>query len=180
MWSSRTLSRNIGSQYYYRLLQSPKKDKVIAEMQELTRPLQQDKDEIVKNPVVAEFLGLENTDYSESELEQAIIDHLQKFIMEMGRGFAYMGRQQLIRTDTQDQIVAETPPELKKQLDMSFAIADKLDATLKELGLTQKEFAHMIGHTQAEVSRWLSGTHNFTLATLAKISVALDVNLFTV
>lgn len=79
-----------------------------------------------------------------------------------------------------DQIVAETPPELKKQLDMSFAIADKLDATLKERGLTQKEFAHMIGHTQAEVSRWLSGTHNFTLATLAKISVALGVNLFTI
>ena len=79
-----------------------------------------------------------------------------------------------------DQIVAETPPELKKQLDMSFAIADKLDATLKERGMTQKEFAHMIGHTQAEVSRWLSGTHNFTLATLAKISVALDMNLFTV
>ena len=79
-----------------------------------------------------------------------------------------------------DQIVAETPPELKKQLDMSFAIADKLDAALKERGLTQKEFAHMIGHTQAEVSRWLSGSHNFTLATLAKISVALGVNLFTV
>ena len=79
-----------------------------------------------------------------------------------------------------DQIVAETPPELKKQLDMSFAIADKLDATLKERGMNQKEFAHMIGHTQAEVSRWLSGTHNFTLATLAKISVALDVKLFTV
>ena len=68
MWSVRTLSRNIGSQYYYRLLQSPKKDKVIAEMRELTQPLQQGKDEIVKNPVVAEFLGLENTDYSESEL----------------------------------------------------------------------------------------------------------------
>ena len=105
MWSVRTLSRNIGSQYYYRLLQSPKKDKVIAEMQELTRPLQQGKDEIVKNPVIAEFLGLENTDYRESDLEQAIINHLQKFIMEMGRGFAYMGRQQLIRTDTQDYYI---------------------------------------------------------------------------
>ncbi len=79
-----------------------------------------------------------------------------------------------------DQIVAETPPELKKQLDMSFAIADKLDAILKEKGMNQKEFAQMIGHTQAEVSRWLSGTHNFTLATLAKISVALGVNLLTV
>jgi predicted nuclease of restriction endonuclease-like (RecB) superfamily len=62
-------------------------------------------DEIVKNPVIAEFLGLENTDYSESNLEQAIINHLQKFIMEMGRGFAYMGRQQLIRTDTQDYYI---------------------------------------------------------------------------
>ena len=79
-----------------------------------------------------------------------------------------------------DQIVAETPPELKKQLDMSFAIADKLVAALKERGMNQKEFARMIGHTQAEVSRWLSGTHNFTLATLAKISVALGVDLFTV
>ena len=100
MWSSRTLSRNIGSQYYYRLLQSPKKENVIAEMQTLTQPLQQGRDEIVKNPVVAEFLGLENTDYTESELEQAIIDHLQKFIMEMGRGFALVGRQKRIVTET--------------------------------------------------------------------------------
>ncbi len=69
-------------------------------MRELTQPLQQGKDEIVKNPVVAEFLGLENTDYSESELEQAIIDHLQKFIMEMGRGFALVGRQKRIATET--------------------------------------------------------------------------------
>ncbi len=100
MWSVRTLSRNIGSQYYYRMLQSPKKDKVIAEMHSLSQPLQQDRDEIVKNPVVAEFLGLENTDYTESDLEQAIIDHLQKFIMEMGRGFALVGRQKRIVTET--------------------------------------------------------------------------------
>lgn len=105
MWSVRTLSRNIGSQYYYRLLQSPQKEKVIAEMQELTKPLQQGKDEIVKNPVVAEFLGLENTDYSEGELEQAIINHLQKFIMEMGRGFALVGRQKRIVTETADYYI---------------------------------------------------------------------------
>ena len=79
-----------------------------------------------------------------------------------------------------DQIVAETPPQLKKQLDMSFAIADKLDATLKERGMTQKEFARMIGDSEAEVSRWLSGTHNFTLATLANISVALGVNVINI
>ncbi len=105
MWSVRTLSRNIGSQYYYRLLQSPNKNKVIAEMNELTKPSQPEKDEIVKNPVVAEFLGLENTDYSESELEQAIIEHLQKFIMEMGRGFALVGRQKRIVTETADYYI---------------------------------------------------------------------------
>lgn len=79
-----------------------------------------------------------------------------------------------------DQIVSETPPQMKKQLDMSFAIADKLDATLKERGMTQKEFAKMIGHSEAEVSRWLSGTHNFTLSTLANISVVLNINLLTI
>ena len=105
MWSVRTLSRNIGSQYYYRLLQSPKKENVIEEMRELTKPLQQGKDEIVKNPVVAEFLGLDNSDYSESELEQAIIDHLQKFIMEMGRGFALVARQKRIVTESSDYYI---------------------------------------------------------------------------
>lgn len=106
MWSVRTLSRNIGSQYYYRLLQSPKKENVIAEMQELTKPLQQGKDEIVKNPVVAEFLGLgAHNDFSESELEEAIIEHLQKFIMEMGRGFALVSRQKHIVTDTADYYI---------------------------------------------------------------------------
>jgi len=79
-----------------------------------------------------------------------------------------------------DQIVSETPPQMKKQLDMSFAIADKLDATLKERGMTQKEFAKMIGHSEAEVSRWLSGTHNFTLSTLANISVTLGINILTI
>lgn len=76
-----------------------------------------------------------------------------------------------------DQIVAETPPELKAQLDMSFAIADRMDAILKERGMTQKQFARQIGRSEAEVSRWLSGTHNFTLSTLAKISVALGQNV---
>ena len=79
-----------------------------------------------------------------------------------------------------DQMVADASPELKKQLEMSFAIADKIDATLKKRGMKHKEFAHMIGHSEAEVSRWLSGTHNFTLATLARISVALGVNILTI
>ena len=60
MWKSRTLDRNIASQYYYHLLQSPQKEEVIAEMRQLTAPLQSDAKEFVKSPVVAEFLGLSN------------------------------------------------------------------------------------------------------------------------
>ena len=103
MWSTRTLHRNIASQYYNRLLQSAHKDKVADEMRRLTAPMQQDKLEFIKNPVVAEFLGLQSdADFTESELEGSIINHLQKFIMEMGKGFAFVGRQQHIRTDMGD------------------------------------------------------------------------------
>lgn len=102
MWSSRTLHRNIGSQYYYRILQSPNQEKVAAEMHGLTAAMQ-DKLEFIKNPVVAEFLGLaQNTDFTESELEKSIISHLQQFIMELGKGFAFVARQQHIRTDMGD------------------------------------------------------------------------------
>lgn len=101
-WSVKTLHRNISSQYYYRLMQSPAKDKVEAEMHQLTAPLQ-DKLEYIKNPVVAEFLGLaQNTDFTESDLEKSIIGHLQKFVMEMGKGFAFVARQKHLRTDMGD------------------------------------------------------------------------------
>ncbi len=103
VWSTRTLHRNIASQYYFRLLQSNDKDKVSNEMRRLTEPMQQDKFEFIKNPVVVEFLGLQpNIDFTETELESSIISHLQKFIMEMGKGFAFVGRQQHIRTDMGD------------------------------------------------------------------------------
>jgi predicted nuclease of restriction endonuclease-like (RecB) superfamily len=85
MWSTRTLQRNVSSQYYYRLLKSQNKPSVKHEMVELTKPLQ-DKLEYLKNPVIAEFLGFKNnTDYTESNLEQSIIDHLIPFLMELGR-----------------------------------------------------------------------------------------------
>ena len=99
-WSVRTLDRNISSQYYERLLLSHRKEPVIQEMQEKTANLQQDKLEFIKNPVVAEFLGLApNVDFTESELEKAIIMHLSKFLMELGKGYAFVARQQHIRTD---------------------------------------------------------------------------------
>jgi len=103
MWSTRTLHRNISSQYYFRLLKSANKEKVSDEMHRLTADMQHDKLEFIKNPVVAEFLGLQpNADFTETELESSIISHLQKFIMEMGKGFAFVARQQHIRTDMGD------------------------------------------------------------------------------
>ena len=90
MWSVRTLHRNISSQYYHRLLQSQANNAVIDEMKQITAPMQSDKLEFIKNPVVAEFLGLtQNTKFTETELESAIITHLQKFIMELGPSTTY-------------------------------------------------------------------------------------------
>ena len=102
-WNVKTLDRNIASQYYYRLLQSHNKQVVTDEMRQITEPLQQDKLEFIKNPIVAEFLGLSpNIDLSETRLESAIITHLQNFIMELGKGYAFVARQQHIHTDMGD------------------------------------------------------------------------------
>lgn len=103
MWSTRTLHRNIASQYYFRLLQSQDKQPVINEMHQLTADFQNDPKEFVKNPIVAEFLGIaQNTSFTETKLETAIIDHIQQFVMELGKGYAFVARQQHIRTDMGD------------------------------------------------------------------------------
>lgn len=97
MWSVRTLDRNISTQYYERHYSQPQ----LPMAEETPSKL-----ELLKNPIVAEFLGFKQDDsFSEEELETSIINHLQEFLMEMGRGFAFMGRQQLVRTDTQDYFI---------------------------------------------------------------------------
>lgn len=102
-WSVRTLDRNISTLYYYRLLSSQIKEPVVQEMQEKTKTFQQDKLEFIKNPTVLEFLGLpNNAGYTESLLEQAIINEMQKFLLELGKGFAFVDRQQLIKTETSE------------------------------------------------------------------------------
>ncbi len=78
------------------------------------------------------------------------------------------------------QEITKVPIDLKLELDLSFAIAEKIDAILKEKGLTQKEFARKMNKTEAEVSRWLSGTHNFTLKTIAKITAVLGRSIVIV
>lgn len=105
MWSTRTLQRNISSQYYHRMLMSQHKELVHEEMIEKTTPLQ-DKMEFIKNPVIAEFLGFpQEATFTESELETSIINNLQKFIMELGKGYAFVARQQHIHTEKEDYYI---------------------------------------------------------------------------
>ena len=100
------MQRNISSQYYYRMLKTQKKELVESEMKELTAPYQNDKLEFIKNPVVAEFLGFsQNTDFTESDLEKSILSNLQKFLMELGKGYAFVARQQHIHTEKQDYYI---------------------------------------------------------------------------
>ena len=105
MWGTRTLQRNVSTQYYHRLLKSQNKEVVRNEMKEKTSSLQ-DKLEYLKNPVIAEFLGFKNNpDYTESILEKGIIDHLIPFLMELGKGFAFVDRQKHIHTEKQDYYI---------------------------------------------------------------------------
>ena len=105
MWSVRTLDRNISTQYYERLLISPKKEKVIEEMKSKTSEYKDSQFELIKSPVIAEFLGFKANDYTETELESAILTHIRDFLMEMGKGFAFVARQQHIVTETDDYFI---------------------------------------------------------------------------
>ena len=107
-WDYRTLRRNIDSQYYYRLVQTPdaKKSEVIEEMHRLTADYEKEKSVFVKNPMIVEFLGLkQNAAFTESKLEQVILDHIQRFLMEMGKGYALVDRQQHIHTEDDDYYI---------------------------------------------------------------------------
>ena len=105
-WSVRTLQRNISSQYYYRLLKSQNQEPVKQEMEKLTAGYQADKLEFIKNPMITEFLGLSgSTDFTESKLESCIITNIQKFLMELGKGYAFVARQQHIHTEKEDYYI---------------------------------------------------------------------------
>lgn len=102
-WSIRTLDRNISTLYYQRLLSSPQKESVENEMLEKTKDFQNNPYEFIKNPTVLEFLNLpSHYSYTEAEFEKALIDNLQHFILELGKGFSFVARQKHIRTETAD------------------------------------------------------------------------------
>lgn len=75
--------------------------------------------------------------------------------------------------------ISQIPPEIDKQVSWSMEISDHISDILKQRDMTQRQFAIMMGRSEAEVSRWLAGRHNFTLATLAKISTLLRVDLIS-
>ena len=97
-WSTRQLERQINSFFYERLLSSKDKERVAAKVRDL-EPAKKPED-IIRDPYVLEFLGLtQNDDFYESDLEQALITHLQRFLLELGRGFSFVARQKRITFD---------------------------------------------------------------------------------
>lgn len=105
-WSVRTLQRNVSSQYYYRMLKTQKKELVEQEMKALTASYQENRLEFIKNPVIAEFLGFSSdTSFTENDLEKSILSNLQRFLMELGKGYAFVARQQHIHTEKQDYFI---------------------------------------------------------------------------
>ena len=107
-WDFQTLKRNIDTQYYYRLMQTPdaQKQRVIDEMHTMTAAYQNEKSAFVKNPMLVEFLGLnQDTSLTETDLETSLLNHLRDFLMELGKGYAFVTRQQHIHTDDDDYYI---------------------------------------------------------------------------
>jgi ribosome-binding protein aMBF1 (putative translation factor) len=71
------------------------------------------------------------------------------------------------------QCLAAVPKEHKAEFELSFSIAERISDILKDKGLTQKEFASLLGKRESEVSKWLTGRHNFTIQTIARIEYVL-------
>ncbi len=102
-WSVRALERQIGTFYYERIISSKDKQPVAAEATNNTKDLTLTPKDIIKDPYVLEFLDLkQNNAFYESDLESALIEKIQEFLLELGRGFAFVARQKRVKTETSD------------------------------------------------------------------------------
>lgn len=101
-WSVRALDRQIDKLYYERLLSSKEKQPVIDEANTLIEPFKTDPKNYLRDPYILDFLNLPHASALESNLEQALINNLQQFLLELGKGFAFVERQQRIATEDQD------------------------------------------------------------------------------
>ena len=106
-WSVRALQRNVSTQYYYRLLKSQKRGLAKKEMFQKTGETPEDPNlEFIKNPAILEFLGIpENNDYVEKDLEKCLIANIKKFLMELGKGYAFVTSQKRIHTEKEDYFI---------------------------------------------------------------------------
>ena len=78
------------------------------------------------------------------------------------------------------EMVARVPQEMKEEINLSFAISNKIDALMQERGLSKKEFADQLGKRPSEITRWLSGQHNFTVSTHAMLSAIFGKSIISV
>jgi predicted nuclease of restriction endonuclease-like (RecB) superfamily len=102
-WSVRALERQIGTFYYERIISSKEKQPVIIEATNNTKDLPLSPKDIIRDPYVLEFLDLkQNNSFYESDLESALIEKIQEFLLELGRGFAFVARQKRIKTELSD------------------------------------------------------------------------------
>jgi len=104
-WSVRALERQIGSHYYERLLASRNREPVVAEAEVTASAVATSPADEIKDPYVFEFLGLPGGPLLERDLEAALLDNLQTFLLEMGRGFSFVARQHRIATETSDYYI---------------------------------------------------------------------------
>lgn len=104
-WSVRALERQIAALYYERLLSSQEKAPVEAEAKANTALLADNPKHYLRDPYILDFLNLDSRSYQEADLEQGIINNLQQFLLELGKGFAFVERQQRIHTDDGDYYI---------------------------------------------------------------------------
>ena len=79
-----------------------------------------------------------------------------------------------------EEIFNEIPPAKREETRLSFAISNRIDALMKEKGLNRKQLAEAVGKRPNEVTRWLSGEHNFTISTLSMLSTFFGQQIISV
>lgn len=79
-----------------------------------------------------------------------------------------------------NEILGSIPDNLQQEVNLTFDISDRIDFLMKERGLTRKQFAEALGRRPSEVTKWLSGQHNFTIATISMLSSFFGKSIITV
>ena len=79
-----------------------------------------------------------------------------------------------------DEMLGRVPDHIQQEVNLSFDISDRIEFLMRERGLTKKQFAEALGRRPSEITKWLSGQHNFTVATLSMLSTFFGKSIITV